>query len=363
MQSKKNKFTNRIEKLISLFPANKIDGLFISKPEDVSYFTGTKGSDLFLWISESEQYLITDFRYREMAQAISWFSLFETNATTRIVDLLTDIKEKRIGVCKNSLPLSLYIEFLENLSEKEIVVTGDNEYSIINELRIIKDAEEIEYTKIAEEIGSDAFRHILKYIKPNMSEKQIALELEYYMLNHGADGLSFDTICIAGKKTSMPHGVPDESLIKTGNFLTMDYGCTYKGYHSDMTRTIAIGEVSTEMRNIYNIVLEAQINACKSIKAGLAGDICHNFAFKIIENAGFGEYFGHGLGHGTGLEIHEAPRLSPVYKKPIPVNSIVSIEPGIYLPGKFGVRIEDLAVIQENGIINLTSAPKELIII
>ncbi len=357
------KYEERINKLRSLFADHGIDGLYITKNEDVSYFTGTKGDDIYLWISEKEAYLITDFRYREMAGAISWFSYYETGAGIGAIDLLKKSDCKRIGVSRNSLPLDTYLNFLDKLNGKSIIPTGDDEYSIVNDLRIIKDEEEIELTHKAQEIGCEAFRHIQSYIRPGMSEKQVALELEYYMLTHGADGLSFDTICVSGRKSSMPHGVPDEHPVEDGAFLTMDYGCTYKGYHSDMTRTVAVGSASEEMRNIYGIVLEAQLNACNNVKAGLTGDVCHRFALDVIEKAGYGEYFGHGLGHGTGLEVHESPRLSLVYNKIIPANSIVSIEPGIYLPGKFGVRIEDLAVVKENGIINLTSAPKELIIV
>ncbi len=358
-----NKYADRIKKLRSLFHDYEIDGLYISKPEDVAYFTGTKGNDLSLWISEYEHFLITDFRYKELAQSIDWFSFFEIDISHSCVELIKQSNAKRIGVCRNSLSLDTYLKFKDVLTGKEIIPVGDDECNPVNDLRIVKDDEEIEYTRIAEEIGSDAFRYILTVIKPGDSEKKIALALENYMLSNGADGISFDTICIAGAKTSMPHGVSDGNLIKDGDFVTMDFGCTYKGYHSDMTRTIAIGSASSEMQNIYNIVLKAQNNACSNLKSGLNGDICHHFALDIIENEGFGQYFGHGLGHGTGLEIHESPRLSLSYKKPIPVNSIVSIEPGIYIPGKFGVRIEDLAVVKENGIINLTSAPKELIII
>ncbi len=357
------KYSDRIEKLRKLFPENKIDAIFLSKPEDVAYFTGTKGDDLFLFITEKDAYLITDFRYREMAQKLDWFTYFETGIESKMIDVIKASDCKHLGVCKNSLSLDTYLSFLDELTGKEIIPTGDSEYSLVNELRIIKDEEEIEYTKIAQEIGCQAFAHIIKYIKPGMTERQVALELEYYMLGHGADGLSFDTICVSGEKSSLPHGVPDDKIINAGEFLTMDYGCTYKGYHSDMTRTVAVSSASDEMKNIYDIVLRAQLNACDKVKAGLTGDVCHHFALDIIADAGYGEYFGHGLGHGTGLEIHESPRLSLVYKKPIPVNSIVSIEPGIYLPGKFGVRIEDLAVVKENGIINITSAPKELIII
>lgn len=357
-----NKFKARIDNLRALFEANGIDALYISKPEDVSYFTGTKGDDICLYIAKNDSYIITDFRYRELAESISWFKYYELNSNNSVLDLIKSLSDKRLGVCFNSLELSTYLDFV-NISDKDIILTGDKEYSLVNELRAIKDEEEIEYIHKAEEIGSEAFNHILSFIKEGMTEKEIALELEHYMLTHGADGISFDTICISGEKTSMPHGVPSDKKVKKGEFITMDYGCTYKGYHSDMTRTIALGYASDEMKHIYDIVLKAQLNACNNLKAGLKGSDCHQLAADIIAEEGFGDAFGHGLGHGVGLEIHESPRLSPVYDKTIPVNSVVSVEPGIYLAGKFGVRIEDLAVVKENGIINITSAPKELIII
>ena len=183
------------------------------------------------------------------------------------------------------------------------------------------------------------------------------------MKQNGAEDLSFDTILITGAKTSLPHGVPGDDVIKKGDFVTMDYGCKVDGYCSDETRTVAVGQPTQEMIDVYNIVLEAQLNACNNIKAGLTGKECDALARDIIVKAGYGEYFGHSLGHGTGLEIHESPRYAQTNNEPIKAGTIVSIEPGIYLPGKFGVRIEDLALVTETGIINFVTAPKELIIL
>ena len=208
-----------------------------------------------------------------------------------------------------------------------------------------------------------AFDHMCGYLRPGLTEKQAAAELEHCMKTLGADDLSFDTILITGAKTSYPHGVPGNDVIQKGDFVTMDYGCKVDGYCSDETRTVAIGQPTQEMTDVYNVVLEAQLAACEGIKAGITGKQADSLARDVIEKAGYGEYFGHSLGHGTGLEIHENPRYAQTWDKPIKAGTIVSIEPGIYLPKKFGVRIEDLALVTETGIINFVTAPKELIIL
>ena len=229
---------------------------------------------------------------------------------------------------------------------------------------MVKDEEEMELTRQAEEISARAFLHMLDFLKPGITERDAAVELEHWMLTHGGEGISFDTICVSGAKSSYPHGVPGDKKIEDGDFVTMDYGTMVGGYHADMTRTVAIGHATDEMKKVYETVRLAQQTCCDKIHAGMKGDECHKIAADIIAAAGYGEYFGHGLGHGTGLEIHESPRFSPLYPKVILENTIMSIEPGIYLPGKFGVRIEDLCIVKADGIINLTlTAPKELIII
>ena len=223
--------------------------------------------------------------------------------------------------------------------------------------------DEVECIKKAQAIAEEAFEYILTFIKPGVTEKQIALELDFYMLSHGAEALSFETIAVTGKKTSMPHGVPDDTVVESGDFITMDFGAVYKGYHSDMTRTVAVGSVSDEQRKIYENVLQAQKSALSLLRAGEACQKADAAARDIISNAGYGKFFGHGTGHGVGVEIHEEPNLSPNYESPLKVGNVVTVEPGIYLPGKFGVRIEDMALITEDGYENLTKTPKELIVI
>ena len=215
----------------------------------------------------------------------------------------------------------------------------------------------------AQRIAERAFDEVLGEIKPGMTEREIAAELVYRMLRNGAENISFDPIVVTGAKTSMPHGVPGDRKVQRGDFLTMDFGCIYKGYCSDMTRTVAIGGVSDEMKAVYNIVLKAQLAGIAAAKAGLKGREIDAAARKVIDEAGYGEYFGHGFGHGIGLEVHEEPNAGPVSEALMEPGVVISAEPGIYLPGRFGVRIEDVIIITENGCENITTAKKELIIL
>ena len=355
-----NKYEQRLGRLQAKFDEVGIEGLYITHEENVSYFTGKKGNDCTLWVTKTGATILTDFRYREMAQELSWLSFYETSDHHKAIDLLMACPQTKIGAERDYLPLRDYLDFTQKLQGKTILpVEG-----LVETLRMVKDEEELERITQAQEISARAFLHMLDWLKSGISERDAAVELEHWMLTHGGEGISFDTICVSGPKSSYPHGVPDGSPITAGEFLTMDYGCVVGGYHADMTRTVAIASASDEMREVYEIVRLAQQTCCETIRAGMQGDACHKIAADIIAKAGYGEYFGHGLGHGTGLEIHEAPRFSPAYTKPIPENSVLSIEPGIYLPGKFGVRIEDLCIVKADGIINLTlTAPKELIIV
>jgi len=215
----------------------------------------------------------------------------------------------------------------------------------------------------AQEITDEAFSYILTFIKPGMTERRVAAELVYQMMLRGADQVSFDPIVVAGHRSSMPHGVPTENVIQEGDFVTMDFGCLYRGYCSDMTRTIAVGHATEEMRKVYDVVLLAQLAGLAASKAGVLGKDVDKAARDVIEAAGYGDYFGHGYGHSLGLEIHEAPYASPKGNAPMPEGCVCSAEPGIYLPGKFGVRIEDTAIFRADGVEILTKSPKELIIV
>lgn len=228
---------------------------------------------------------------------------------------------------------------------------------------MIKNDQEILSISKAAALGDRCFSYILGFIKPGMSEKQVADEIKWYLYTNGAEGLAFDTISVSGERSCLPHGEPSDKLIKKGEFLTLDFGAVIDGYCGDMTRTIAIGSVTPEMRTVYDIVLEAQLAAIDFIKAGVSCFDADKVARDIISNAGYGEYYPHGLGHGVGTLVHEAPTLNAKSEEILEKNMVITIEPGIYIPDKFGVRIEDLAIVTDFGIINKVESKKELIII
>ena len=204
---------------------------------------------------------------------------------------------------------------------------------------------------------------LLDELKPGMTELEISARLQYLMLVGGAERMSFDPIVAGGPNSSMPHAVPTDRKIQDGDFLTIDFGCIYEGYCSDTTRTVAIGHATEEMRTVYHTVLEAQLAGIAKAKTGVIGKEVHEAAHNVIRSAGYGEYFGHGFGHSLGLEIHEAPNFNTRNNKPMPDHAVVSAEPGIYLPGKFGVRIEDVVILHENGCEDITALPKDLRVI
>ena len=354
-----NRFETRLQRLRAELKETGAEGFLITGEPNVAYFTGKKGNDCVLYITQDEAWIITDFRYREMAQELSWLSFYEIYSGKTLYDFIKERPERIIAVEKDRMELATYLSIREKCPEKDLLAVKD----IVLELREVKDEFEIEATKKACAIAMRAFDHMCGYLRPGLTEKEAAAELEHCMKTLGADDLSFDTILITGAKTSYPHGVPGHDVIKKGDFVTMDYGCKVDGYCSDETRTVAIGQPTQEMIDVYNVVLEAQLAACSGIKAGITGKQADSLARDVIEKAGYGEYFGHSLGHGTGLEIHENPRYAQTWDKPIKAGTIVSIEPGIYIPKKFGVRIEDLALVTEDGIINFVTAPKELIIL
>lgn len=352
-------FNERLTALRSLLKEREVEALYISKKENAAYFSGRKSDDCSLYITGSDAYIITDFRYREMAKELSdRFEYVETSGNFTVIDFLKSRKESLIGI-EDHISLADYCRFKETAGESRLKpVSG-----LVESLRIIKSPEEIGCLQLAQSIADRAFNAICGVLAPGMSEKEAAARLEYFMMLEGSDGASFDTILVSGAGTSRPHGIPSDKKIETGDFVTMDFGATINGYHSDMTRTVAVGHASEEMKKIYGIVLKAQMNCCTKLRAGMSGIEGDRLTRDIIEEAGYGDCFGHGTGHGAGLEIHEAPRLSPAYGGMLEENMSVTIEPGIYLPGRFGVRIEDLAIVKADGIINLTNSPKDLMII
>lgn len=234
---------------------------------------------------------------------------------------------------------------------------------LLDGLRASKDEEEIAAMLQAQKITDAAFGEILNYIRPGLTEQEVAARLVYELLRRGARKVSFDPIVAAGASGSMPHAVPGETVIQKGMFVTMDFGCVYDGYCSDMTRTVAVGQPTQEMERVYETVLAAQKAGIAAARAGMPGRELDAAARKVIEEAGYGDYFTHSFGHSLGLEIHESPNASPGETRPLPAGTVISAEPGIYLPGCFGVRIEDVLVLEEGGCRDITQSPKNLIVL
>ena len=346
------------------FLKNNFEAIIISSPENRRYFTGFPSSDGYLVVTKNDAVFFTDSRYIEAAQKS--VKNCRAQKLTRVSNEIKDyIREKniiKIYTERNRVTVSDYDFFKTVFSPCKVTASKKLEKETDN-IRRAKSDEEKECILTAQKIAENAFEHILTFIKPGVTEKQIALELDFYMLSHGAEAVSFETIAVTGAKSSMPHGVPDETVVKNGDFITMDFGAVCKGYHSDMTRTVAVGEVTEEQKTVYETVLKAQKNALSVLKKGLPCSEADKAARDIIDNAGYGDYFGHSTGHGVGVEIHENPTLAPKSTDILEIGDVVTVEPGIYLPGKFGIRIEDMALITENGYENLTSSPKELIIL
>ena len=233
----------------------------------------------------------------------------------------------------------------------------------ISAFRGVKEDWEIELMRKAQAITDKAFSEVITRLKPGMTELELQAELIYCMYKNGATGLAFDPIVVSGPNTSLPHGVAGERVIREGDFVTMDFGASYQGYCSDMTRTVAVGFATEEMQKVYQVVLEAQTKAIAATKAGVPGKDIDGIARKVIEDAGYGEFFGHSYGHSLGLEIHEAPNMNLRNTEPLPAGAVCSAEPGIYLPGRFGVRIEDVTILREDGCEDITASPKNLMIV
>lgn len=348
-----------LSEFINKLPKN-VDGALIVSPESRRYFTGFNASDGFLFITKSGSVFLTDSRYIEAAKnKIICCEVEEQKG--KLMDYAKRFNCKVLAVEADRLTVTQLKNLRKALHGIKLTTVGTDK--IIDSFRAVKNEAEIENICKAQRIAEAAFDHILGFIKVGVTEKEVALELDHYMLSHGADGLSFETIAISGANTSKPHGVPTDKKIEHGDFVTMDYGAVVNGYHSDMTRTVAVGAASDEQKKIYKIVFEAQLAVLRVLKNGVKCSDADKAARDVITEAGYGEYFRHSTGHGVGIEIHEKPFVSPKSTAMLRSGNVVTDEPGIYIPGKFGVRIEDMALITENGCKNLTKAPKELIII
>ena len=330
------------------------------------YLTDFYTTDGVVIVDAKGTHLITDTRYIEAVELDKQAGKLSEDVLPRLFDkgYYADIAShlKGIGakkVCIDAAHVSV-LQLEKMKAECEGIEFG-NLTEICLEFRKVKADAEIFKIKKAQEITDAAFEHILGFINENRTELEVAAELEYFMRSKGASGMAFDTIAVSGKKSSMPHGVPGDVKLTKNSFFTMDYGAKYAGYCSDMTRTVVLGKADDEMKKIYGIVLDAQNAVIDTLKAGVSGFDADKAARDVIENAGYGKYFGHSLGHSLGLEIHEEPRCSQKSKDILVPGHIVTDEPGIYLPGKYGVRIENMLLVTEKGCENLTASRRELI--
>ncbi|MCH3943599.1 MAG: aminopeptidase P family protein [Atopobiaceae bacterium] len=267
----------------------------------------------------------------------------------------------RVVAVEDTCTLSFFDDLAAELARASAACLMPRLHGDILDLRSVKDDSELELMRHAQTITDAAFEHICSFVKPGQTEQEIRAELENYMLSHGADALSFDSIIAAGPNGANPHAQPGETRVREGDLIVMDYGAGYHDYHSDMTRTVCLGAPSAEQRKVYDVVREAHETCAAAVHAGVVGRDVHALSVKIISEAGYGDYYHHGLGHGVGLEIHERPYFNRTNDHVIPANSVVTIEPGIYLPGKFGIRLEDFGVVTEQGYAPFTASPHELV--
>lgn len=348
----------RLQRLRALMAEQGLNSLFIRSPYNRRYLSGFTGTAGDLLITQEQAWLLTDFRYTEQAaeQAPHFQVLDHQGRLLELVaQLLKDAGVAEVGFEQQHLTYQQYKEMEDSLQPIRLLPV----HHLVEQLRMIKDEQELQLIRQAARIADQAFAHILTLVKPGVSERELANELEYQMKKLGATGPSFDTIVASGPRSSLPHGVASERKLQHGDLITFDFGAVYQGYCSDLTRTVALGKVDPELEKIYEIVLRAQERALDQIRPGLAGKEADRLARQVIEEAGYGPRFGHSTGHAIGLEIHEEPSLSPRSDVLLREGMVVTVEPGIYLPGRGGVRIEDDVHLVAGGLEVLTSSPKE----
>lgn len=350
---------SRLNQLRQQLNEHNLDAMLITSAVNRQYITGFTGTAGAAVVTNDQAFFITDFRYTEQAKdQVKGFTIIEhKEPIPKVVgNIVKDYSISTIGFEKATLSYEGYEQFDAEIDAEFTPTSG-----IIEKIRLIKSKDEITILKDACNIVDRAFEHILNYIKPGVKEIDIANELEFFMRRNGAQSSSFDIIVASGYRSALPHGVASDKEIEAGELVTMDFGALYKGYCSDITRTVAVGEISSELKEIYDTVLEAQIRGVAGIKPGITAKEADALTRDYIDSKGFGKYFGHSTGHGLGLEVHESPGLSFRSNQVLEKGMVVTVEPGIYIPEIGGCRIEDDIWLTENGNERLTHAPKELI--
>ncbi len=355
---------NNIARIQQKLAENELDALLITDEKNQRYATGFPFTDGLVIVGREKAWLLTDSRYIEAAERAAGdcccVQLFDQQHSRLSLAqaALKELGAERLGAEEEKLSHAAF-----QALEKSLGLPLLPAQHILCELRASKSEEELASMIQAQRISEAALEETLQTIRPGMTEREVMAELVYRMLRHGSEGNSFDPIVITGANTSLPHGVPGDTVIREGDFVTMDFGSLKNGYCSDMTRTVAVGYATEEMRNIYGIVLEAQLAGIAAARAGIPGRDIDAAARAVIDKAGYGACFGHSFGHSLGLDIHEMPSASPLGEAIMPPGAVVSAEPGIYLPGRFGVRIEDVMVLREGGCELITKAPKQELLV
>ena len=349
----------RIERLRALLTEKVVDAVLVTKEENVHYFSGFRGDSTALLVTHERLLLVTDSRYTEQASAeASLYEIVEQRdgLYRKVAELAVEAGVVALGYEGAALVCDQYEKLKEMLGE----ISFDTSLAL-DALRQVKDADEIALIRRACAIADEGFAHIIRYIQPGMTEMDVAAELEHYMRTLGSERPAFQTIIASGVRGSLPHGVASDKVIARGELVTMDFGAVCAGYHSDITRTICVGRADARQREIYDAVLSAQMRALAALRPGVTGIEVDRIARDSLAEKNFEQYFGHGLGHSLGLEIHEEPRLSKTGKHIMQPNMLITDEPGVYIPGWGGIRIEDTVLITADGSEPLTRAPKEFI--
>ncbi|WP_416149544.1 M24 family metallopeptidase [Salipaludibacillus sp. HK11] len=352
---------NQLTSLRDQFEKNEIDGILITSNYNRRYLTGFTGTAGVVLISKQEAKFVTDFRYVEQAESeTKGFEIVQHKAPIH-EEVAKQAKQMGIdllGFEKDHLTFGQYDTYKKALESSLVPVSG-----LVEKIRLIKSPEELAIIQEAVDIADAAFTHIQSFIRPGVKEVDVSNELEFYMRKKGATSSSFDIIVASGYRSALPHGVASDKVIEKGELVTLDFGAYYKGYCSDITRTVAVGEPNEELKKIYQTVLEAQLKGVQEIKPGMNGKQADALTRDYITEQGYGQYFGHSTGHGMGLEVHEGPGLSHKSDQKLEPGMVVTVEPGIYVAGVGGTRIEDDIVITKNGNTVLSKSTKELLIL
>ena len=365
--------TGRVGRLRSLMAERGYDAVVLRNNPDLRWLTGAERTfddeiAHTAFVTADGLWLHTDSRYyntfvERLGADSPWTLDQEVIAPAAWVAQRVLATRARVVAIEDTVSLGFFDALRAACADASVAPALPRMHSDIQRLRMVKDDEELGLLREAQRITDEAFEHICGFIQPGQTEQQIRAELENYMLSHGADGLSFGTIIAAGPNGANPHAQPGEYVVREGDLVVMDYGALYHDYHADMTRTVCVGEPSERQREVYAIVRRAHEECAAMVRPGIVGKEVHEHSVKVISDAGYGAYYGHGLGHGVGIEIHELPGFGRGWDKPVPAGSVVTIEPGIYLPGEFGIRLEDCGIVTEEGYKPFTASSHDLRVI